>query len=253
MREPSTASSPLGLQAEQDLLPVSYTDGFVVSSVYLVSTKAARDCISSRNLHPIILTKDRSVVVLSLFDFRASSIGAYREVSLGVLVSPTASRFGNVMQLLQRSAVLGTWIVALPVTSELACRGGVQLFGYPKTLACIDMNRTTTSCSYVVRSQRDELLSVHVPLSTGIKVPIRQLVTYSALNGEMCKTVIPVRWSPKLCRSRGSQIRFTPGNALGDALGRLELPAEPTFVLHGSGFQGTLNVPGRLGPRGETV
>jgi len=214
----------------------------VVAAIYLISGSTAREIVDGQKLHPLILPGNRAVAVLSLFDFMASSIGPYRELSIGVLASPVRVSLRNVLSALKGSLSTGTWVIALPVSSPVACRGGIELFGYPKSLSCIDVHITNGICSYSVEEDGQELVSCHLPLGLGLRIPVRQLVTYSSLSGHLIETKIPVCWYPTLSSGRGVRMRLGATNhPLLQAIGRLGLPTEPTFLLHGGGFEATLN------------
>ena len=226
----------------ESLLPVTYSDGMVVSAVYLISGSTACEMIDGRKLHPLILPGNSSVAVVTLFDFRASSIGPYRELSIGVLASPVRLSLRNVLSALKGSLSAGAWIIALPVNSPVACRGGIELFGYPKSLSCIDVHVVNGICSYSVQEDAQELVSCDLPLRLGPRIPVRQLVTYSSLCGHLIETKIPVCWFPTLSSGRGARMQLGATNhPLLQTIGRLGLPAEPIFLLHGGGFEATLN------------
>jgi len=214
----------------------------VVTAVYLISGSTACEVTHGQKLHPLILPGNRSVAVMTLFDFQASSIGPYRELSIGVLASPVRLSLRSVLSALKGSSPIGAWIIALPVSSPVACCGGIELFGYPKSLNCIDVHIMNGTCSYCVGENGQELVSCHLPLGLGLRIPVRQLVTYSSLSGHLVETKIPVRWSPTLSSGRGARMRLGVVNhPLLRAIARLGLPAEPTFLLHGGGFEATLN------------
>jgi len=237
--EPANREVPV-----ETLLPVRYVDGFVVSLVYFIESSVARGCIPQRNLHPLVLFGRRSVVVVTLFDFRSSSIGSYREVSVGILASPHQLRLRDVFQVLRGSAMAGAWIVALPVNQSLACKGGEELFGFPKSVKCINVHVSNDVCSFDIQDKCNELLAAQVALGPGVRLPVRRLVTYSELGGKLLETTIPVKWTPRLSMGAGSRLRVgKEGGDFANLLTRLELPPEPKFVLHGGGFEGILDRP----------
>jgi len=232
----------------QSLLPVTYSGSMVVAAVYLISGSTARTVVTEPKLHPLILTGDRSVAVVTLFDFRASSIGPYRELSIGVLASLERMSLRSVLSALIGSPPAGAWVLALPVSNPVACRGGIELFGYPKSLERIDVHVVNGVCSYHVGNHGQELVSCDLPMRLGLRIPVRQLVTYSSLNGRLIETRIPVSWFPTLSSGRGVRMRLgMPNHSLTQTIGRLELSHEPIFLLHGGGFEATLDA-GRLGP-----
>lgn len=226
----------------ESLLPVAYSDSTVVSAVYLINSSAAREVMDDPKLHPLILPGKRSVVVITLFDFRASSIGPYREMSIGVLANSARTSMPGVLAAIKGLSSAGAWILALPVDSPVAYRGGVELFGYPKTLNRIQAQVSNGKCSYSVYDREREVVAVDLPLGRGPRVPVRHLVTYSSLNGDLIETKIPVRWFPTISSGRGVTMRLgSTDHPIVNAICRLGLPNAPTFVLHGCGFEATLD------------
>jgi hypothetical protein len=151
------------------------------------------------------------------------------------------------LDFLRGPSAVGAWIVALPVTSDLACQGGIALFGYPKSKCRMDVRHGPKTCSFNVRDSVQNLVSADVLLGFGPRLPVRRLTTYSELDGKLLQTNIPVRWSPRLCGGRGSCVHVANvESALARDLRRLNLPANPAFVLHGSGFEGSLTRPSTM-------
>jgi hypothetical protein len=238
LREASDAQEP----RFESLLPVKYSGGMAIAAAYLISSSMARAVTEGPKLHPIVLPGNRSVAVVTLFDFVASSIGPYRELSIGVLASPVRISLRSVLSAFAGSSPAGAWILALPVSSPVACRGGIELFGYPKSLEHIDAHVVNGVCTYSVGQNGQDLVSCDLPMGLGLRIRVRQLVTYSSLNGRLIETKIPVSWSPTLSSGRGVRMRLgTSDHPLTQGVRRLGLPDEPIFLLHGGGFEATLN------------
>lgn len=225
----------------EQLLPVRYRDGRVVSAFYLIKSSNARRAVACSKLHPVILPGKRSIVVLTLFDYLDTSIGPYREFSIGVLVSPAPRLTTNIISAVTGAAALGAWILALPVTSQLACQGGIELFGYPKSLNCIDVQFTHDTCSYSVHDDSGESVAFSCPLKRGPKIWVTRLHTYSELNGQVLRTDIETRWQPAITNGKGARLRIgSEDQPIAAIAASLELPLEPIFLLHGSRFSATL-------------
>ena len=227
----------------ESLLPIKYRDGHVLSAIYLISSAKARGAIGSSKLHPLALPRNCGVAVLSLFDYLDTSIGPYREFSIGVLATPVPSLPIVIVDALRGNAPVGAWILALPVTSPLACEGGIEIFGYPKTVQRIDVQFSNRTCSCVVHDGHDELVALTCPLRRGPRFPVNRLLTFTELNGQVMRTDIKTQWRPTISSGRGVRLRLGNQHCPIVAIAAsLELPAEPIFLLHGSGFSATLQV-----------
>ena len=230
------SSSPI-----ESLLPVQYRDGRVVSAFYLIKSSNARRAITCSKLHPVILPGKRSISVITLFEYLDTTIGPYREFSMGILAAPTPRLATNIINAVIGESPLAAWILALPVTSQLACQGGIELFGYPKSVKCIDVQFMNDYCSYSVSDDNGELVAFSCALRRGPKIKVKRLHTYSELNGRLIRTDIETCWQPAMTGGKGARLRIgsteQPIAAIASAL---ELPLEPIFLLHGSRFSAIL-------------
>ncbi|MBI5844103.1 MAG: acetoacetate decarboxylase family protein [Deltaproteobacteria bacterium] len=120
----------------QARLPIFYFDNTSLTAIFSASTRKVRSRLPFDTLHPVELYPGRCLVAISAFQYRESDIGPYNEFSLAALVSqpkkglPLITAVG---QLLRNEAQ--AYILSLPVDSEIARRGGVEMSGYPKFLA----------------------------------------------------------------------------------------------------------------------
>ncbi|MDO9264924.1 MAG: acetoacetate decarboxylase family protein [Desulfosalsimonadaceae bacterium] len=117
-------------------LPIFYYDTTSMTAIYTASTARIRAYLPSDILHPVELYPGRCLAVLSAFEYRKTDIGPYNEFSLATLVSCGKRGLPGLTladQMLRNEMHL--FILSLPVDSEVARRGAVELSGYPKFLA----------------------------------------------------------------------------------------------------------------------
>lgn len=81
---------------------------------------------------------------LSAFEYYDTDIEPYNELGVGVLLDSPEHRRLPAWNLARQlaSGCFHTYVLRLPVTTELARRAGVELFNYPKFLASIDFEDT---------------------------------------------------------------------------------------------------------------
>lgn len=193
-------------------------------------------------LHPVELPGRRALAIVCSFDYFDTSLGPYRELALGIVVS-THRRLGllNAFDLLSTSPLTGAWLLALPVTSDLACRGGIAAFGYPKSLCEISVERSSHHCRVFVKDAGYEVLRLFLPLGWGPKATVRRLVTYSQIDGQIIRTRIETQWRVTLSYGRAARLEISnQQHPLAVAAGQLALPNSPLFVLHGGQFRAIL-------------
>ncbi|MEW5736750.1 MAG: acetoacetate decarboxylase family protein [Thermodesulfobacteriota bacterium] len=117
-------------------LPIFYYDNTSMTAIYTASTEKMSARLPSGLLHPVEIYPGRCLAAVSAFEYRETDIGPYNEFSVATLV--TRGKRGlpgltALSQLLRNE--MHVYILTLPVDSELACRGGRDLSGYPKFLA----------------------------------------------------------------------------------------------------------------------
>ncbi|MEW5737126.1 MAG: hypothetical protein AB1921_19930 [Thermodesulfobacteriota bacterium] len=111
-------------------LPIFYYDNTSMTALFTAFTEKLRSRMPSEALHPVELYPGRSLVALSAFEYRSSDIGPYNQFSLAALVTcgskglPGLSLLGQLLH-----NVLNVHILALPVDSEVARKGGVEMAG----------------------------------------------------------------------------------------------------------------------------
>ncbi len=242
-------SSPVAAEPElASLLPAIYRDGRGVTAVYAISPEQARNAVMPRNLHPTVLPGQRALAVVSWFDYFDSTLGPYRELAVGVVVSPHRS-FGlsSGFDLMSSNPETGAWLLSLPVSTGLACRGGVEIFGYPKIICNFGVEYLSRRCLVTVESESTAILWASFPLGWGPKIPVRWLVTYSEKDGQLLKARIEAHWQVTLSSGRGTSLQIRdPHHPLSQALQQLALPPKPLFVLHGDRFRAILSAGERV-------
>jgi hypothetical protein len=119
-------------------LPIFYYDNTSFTAIYTAATAQVRKALPSPDMHPVELYPGRCLVALTAFEYRRTDIDPYNEFSVTALI-----RYGKraIPGVTSGVAMLKNefeaCILQLPVTSERARRGGVEMAGYPKFLADI--------------------------------------------------------------------------------------------------------------------
>jgi len=243
--DPTTSGTSAGEQ--ESLLPAHFR-GRVAAAVFNIPLENARQSIGGDTLRPVQLPGRRSLAVLSIFEYFESPLGPYNEVSVGIVVQSKVG-FGpfSALDLLSSRPDTGAWMLEMPVTSEKARRYGVELFGYPKTVASIDVQYSSNICLATVHEDHRPLLRVRLRCRRGLKLPVPWLVTYSQKSAEVLRTRIKTEWKVTLAPGAGSQFEITAlDHPLSQKLLGLGLSKSPLIVLHGDRFSAIL-------PAGERI
>lgn len=211
-------------------LPVFYYDNTSMTAIYSASTAKVRPYLPHRDMHPSEIRPGRCLVAVSCFEYRRSDIDPYNELSIAVLV-----RFGRrplpgltvLSEIARRSFT--AWVWHLPVTTERARAGGVDLYGYPKFIADIRFERTALETICTLTDGNSHVLTLrgkNLAARPGKRVRFR---TYSIRDGvPLCANVLtnPLAFAQS---SNGSAATLELGDAhpIARELRSIELGAKP--------------------------
>jgi hypothetical protein len=123
-------------------LPVFYYDNTAMTAIYTASTDKIRSMLPRHDMHPVEVWKGRSLVAFTAFEYRRTDIDPYNEFSISFPITfqkismPVLSVLG---MMARRYFTAYVW--QLPVTTERARKGGVDMYGYPKFLADITFSQ----------------------------------------------------------------------------------------------------------------
>lgn len=211
-------------------LPIFYYDNTSMTALYTASTTRMRAHLPSDALHPVEIYPGRSLAVLSAFEYRKTDIGPYNEFSLATLVThgkPGLPGLTLANGMLQNK--LSIYILSLPVDSETARRGGVELAGYPKFMADFAWQSDERTLTCELAAQGKSIIRIR-----GRKLPASQgrmlhTVIYTKLQDCLLKAnlyIDPVKFAQSFDR-RSASIEIGTGHVLCDLLRDLQMSNHP--------------------------
>lgn len=125
------------------LVPVYYYDNSSLTLIHTASTARVRPYLPDPRMHPLELTPGRCLVAFTAFEYRKTDIDPYNEFSIAILINFDKAVIPGLSVLRQLLGnVFHAYVWHLPVTTEIARYGGVELYGYPKFIADIAFTRT---------------------------------------------------------------------------------------------------------------
>jgi hypothetical protein len=191
-------------------------------------------------------------LALSWFQYRATSIGPYNELGISLLATPGLGfpRM-SLLRVLAGDPRLAFFVLHLPVTTEIARAGGVEVYGYPKTLAELPIEWDEHAMKAALVDEGRTVLETDVPLTRGVSVDLIDLSTYSVLDGHLLRTVVPTDCRARLFRSpRASLVWREPEHPVARTLAALEPGPRPRAVLHVPSLRSRLPLPAPVRHRG---
>lgn len=216
-------------------LPVYYYDNSLMSAAFTASTAKVRALLPSAEMHPVETVPGRCLAVFTAFEYRETDIHPYNEFSIAFVI-----RFGKRglplwtagRMALQRCFHVYVW--QLPVTTEIARWGGVELYGYPKFVADIDFRREPSAfvCDLSEGGKRILTLRGATPdTSQGKRLRFK---TYSLIDGiPLCANVYanPVEYAESI-RPRDVALELGREHRVARQLRELELGERPLFYQY---------------------
>ncbi len=128
-------------------LPIFYYEGTAIGAVFPARLGALRALMPDRRLRPARLAPGVGALAVTCFEYADTDIGPYNELAISVILCEPphlANLPGRAMIAGLRNRQLHAWVQHLPVTTEIARAGGVELYNYPKFIGAIDYEQSPT-------------------------------------------------------------------------------------------------------------
>jgi len=164
-------------------LPVFYYDTTSLQAVYTAATHQVKQRLPLDKMHPIELYPGRCLVAFTAFEYRRSDIDPYNEFSIAFLVTfgrPQVPLVTPVAQMLRRQ--LSAYVWKLPVTTEIARVGGVEMYGYPKFLAEIDFLKENEQVTCRLAEKGEAILALKGKVLPTRRQKISRIQTFSVID-----------------------------------------------------------------------
>jgi hypothetical protein len=155
----NTPSKTLKMNGESVDFPVLYFDFRFVTCVFTVKINRLKTILPHPDFVPIQVWPGTGMLAITAFEYRDTSIGPYNEVAISVPINfPPATFLGKHSALsIMRRNIYPVYIHHLPVTTEIARKGGVYYYNYPKFIAEIDFQEQN-GFLVVYLKEKDELI-----------------------------------------------------------------------------------------------
>lgn len=180
-------------------LPIFYYDSAAMNAIYLASSRQVRKYLPSSDMHPVEMFPGKCLMVFSAFEYRNTDIDPYNEFSISAVISYGKRPIPGLTSL---SYVLRNcftaYILHLPVTSERARKGGVELAGYPKFIADITFSHEDRYSTCTLSENGQRILSLRGKKTKTSQGRLTKYIMHTVKNGIVLKGNIYV--NPKQFR-----------------------------------------------------
>jgi len=216
-------------------LPIEYHDGSMLTVVTFVPRAAVRELLPTPRLAPVAV-RGKAAMLITVFEYRQTSIGPYNELSVAFLVRPEEGPI----------AATGAWVHRLPVTTEIAHAAGKELWGYPKWVTPITWEHAAGTIraglpgelAITVRARRWPAPFLPMPLGT-----------YTIHEGRLVFTPLRVGGHLRAARGRNVRIEVTGDGEVAKTLRAVGADrTAPAFALWCEDLRATLPLGRDSGP-----
>jgi len=190
-------------------LPIRYRDAESMMAFFPLPTRHVKGLLPCPKMKPVEVVPGYALLALVAFEYRDTDIGPYNELGIcfPILYNNPVSLPFLPMLFEKRYPRLGFYVHHLPVTTDVACRAGREIYGYPKFVAQIGFEETDEQRICHLHEGGKHILSLAVDRPEGRqREEERDLVTYSILEGQALKTVVRTKMYIERRRIRGADI-----------------------------------------------
>lgn len=188
--------SEITLGGEAFSLPVLYRDASQITLIFPARPGVVRQMMPRPDFSPATLAPGVAALALSVFEYRDTSIGPYNELAVSIPMV-FGGRVWPLATLVQQTArrTLHAWVQHLPVTTEAARAGGVEVYGFPKIVAGIDtaFSGEGGRISSELVCDGDRVLALSAPAAAGGRVARMRYLAYAIKAGRPIAAEVLVR------------------------------------------------------------
>ncbi len=215
-------------------LPVFYYDNTSMSAIFTANTAKVRALLPRPEMHPIELLPGKCLVAFTAFEYRQSDIDAYNEFSIAFLITyglPQVPGVTALWQMLRRRFSVYVW--KLPVTTEIARYGGVEMYGYPKFIADIVFERGADALTCELSAEGKRILTLKGKVLPTAPSPVARFVTYSVKdNVPLVANVLTNALEFAQSRNPHTAELTLGDHAIADALRAIDLSPKPVVYQY---------------------
>ncbi len=176
-------------------VPFVYYDASLFALIYWVSPEKVQSLLGDLPLEPLV-SFGKVAVILGVFEYRDSTLGRYCEISLGAQVKRKGSKPPKLRVIRKPASVenAGIFVFNLPLTREVPCVVGQELWGYPKYVTGIQ----TSFRDNQVDAELENEFSLSHRSGFGPTVKGVPFVTYTMQNRRLIRTAMDAKYRAKI-------------------------------------------------------
>ena len=220
--------------------PIRYFDYSLMGAAFPVPVTKVQKVLPSEKLKPVETTPEMATVALIAAEVRiVDSMGPYNEFD--VMIPVTYETADNV------SRPSGYFCLYIPVTTEEALVGGVEIYGYPKFLAEISFEEAGEIRRCRVRAGGKSIITLEV-VKSATEPQSYDNYTYTIKDGQLLRTLYQVQGQNSTNYTKGGA-SFTLGDhPIAAELSSLEMDKVSVMHRYAPRLKMLLHLPGESLP-----
>ena len=217
-------------------LPILYHRDDAFALYFSADYQKVKAAMPSDKLHPVILPGGKAIAAIGVFNYIDTTIGSYGEIAVAlpaVFGKPVTAAKGILAALMEsKYPGFGVVVMHLPVTRVEARDAGRGEWGYTKFIADMHFSITPEYMECRMLEEEEPILDVRVKRKGFYLRDKKPLTTYSVLNGDLVKTVIPQIACKRMSfMTSGSYLKL--GNhPVAESIRDLGLSAQPIMSIY---------------------
>ena len=213
-------SSSYEIQGQAVTLPVAVRDASSGTVMYMVDRQAASKLIPPE-FEADEVAPGKTQLCLVVVDYRDNDLGDYDEVGVIFFVRPKG----------QPGAEVGTYIHHLPVNQSFTQEAGLEIWGFPKTVAEIEFTTTPGAASCRLGMGAQHVLTLTLPRGGDGETPETPAMGYTLIRGVPHRIAFSRGGKQEGTRPGGEGVSLELGDhPIADELRSLGLPDLPPLL-----------------------
>jgi hypothetical protein len=224
-------------------LPVSCEQSPVLMAAFPINAEKAAGLIPGNEIFPLRVW-NRGLLVITVVDYRVTTIGKYIEYSIAIACTHGANPAPRLLPaLFMRAYDTGQYVYDLPVSTEISVKGGKGIWGMPKHQANLDfiIGENAVSAQYDCDGQFAMKIEIARPKRTWLPIHLGA-INFCEFRGMLFKSYIYFRGEVGMELFRNAKATITIGDhPRVRALKGLEIDPKPIFTAFIAEAKGVLD------------
>lgn len=236
----------LYMEGQPHEFPTLYYDCRFIGTYFPVKTSRARTLLPHANFKPIEIWPGTVMMGITAFEYHDTSIGPYNEIGISIpTVFPPRFIFPLLTAMaMRRKGIIHTYILHVPVTTDIAMKGGIYFWNYPKFLSEISFQDKGDNLEVVLKEKGEMILKLNSKKPVLNQSGKLEIHTYSIKENVVMHGLIE-GWAPKLgLMMKGTIAEIELGEHwISKELSALKFGKTAKGVIYGEGAMTKLHEP----------